>query len=130
MFSSTGIEPAPEIALMTFQSAIVVVWMSELCASSWLNTVGHLSYVHGVKTLLMTPVLSPHTPVRMAVHDGLEMVVCPTMLDAAVVLSSIRSKKFWFLTSARILLRFVPSTPIISSLGVGSASTGFGVGSS
>ena len=83
------------MALMTSQSAMAMVSMSGSSVSSWLNTVGHLSYVHGVKTLLITPVRSPHTPVRMAVHDGLEMVVCPTMLDAAVVLVSIRSKKFW-----------------------------------
>ena len=106
---------------MTFQSAITVVSMSGFSVSSWLNTVGYLSYVHGVKTLLITPVRSPHTPVRMAVHDGLEMVVWPTMLAAAVVLSSIRAKKLSFSGSARILLKFVPSTPITNTLGVGSA---------
>ena len=33
--------------------------------------------------MLITPVFSPHAPVRIAVHDGLEIVVCPAMLDAA-----------------------------------------------
>jgi hypothetical protein len=41
--------------------------------------------------LLITPLLVSQTPVRMAVHDGLEMVVCPTMLDAPVVPLVIRS---------------------------------------
>jgi hypothetical protein len=43
------------------------------------------------------------------------MVVCPTMLDAAVVLSSISAKKFTLSSSARIRLRFVPSTPITNT---------------
>src|SRR6478752_115557 len=59
-------EPTPAMAEMTSQSATVVVSMAESNASSWLNTVGHLLYVHGVKTLLITPVFSPHAPVRMA----------------------------------------------------------------
>ena len=61
------------MAEMMSQSATVVVSMAESNASSWLNTVGHLLYVHGVNTLLITPVFSPHAPVRMADHEGLEM---------------------------------------------------------
>ncbi len=108
---------------MTSQLAMDVVSMPELAASSWLNTVGHLSYVHGVKTLLITPVFSPHAPVRMDDHDGLETVVCPAMLAAAVVPPWITLKKLALVGSASTLLRFVPSTPISSTFGVSSAST-------
>src|SRR5690349_11680694 len=81
--------PRPESAMpeMTFQSAMDVVTIPGLRVSSWVNTVGHLRYVHGVKTLLITPVFSPQAPVRIEDHDGFEMVVCPTIDDAAVVLS-------------------------------------------
>lgn len=71
--------------------------------------------------LLMTPVFSPQTPVRMAVHDGLLMVVCPTMLAGAVVPPCINSKKWALAGSASTRLRLVPSTPITSTLGVVSA---------
>ena len=72
--------------------------------------------------LLITPVVSPHTPVGMVVHDGLEIVVCPTMLAAAVVPVCIRLKKFVFAALARILDRLVPSTPISRTFGVSSGS--------
>ena len=113
--SPAGIEPAPAIWAMTSQSPMALVSMAESYVSSWLYTVGHSSYVHGVKTLLITPVLLSHAPVRMAVHDGFEMVVCPTMLGAELVLVSIRAKKFVLVGSASTLLRFVPSTPITST---------------
>ena len=43
MISSAGVVPAPAMAEMTFQLAIDVVWMAELNASSWVNTVGQSS---------------------------------------------------------------------------------------
>lgn len=117
-------EPPSAMAAMTSQLAMAVVWMAELYASSWLNTVGHLSYVHGVKTLLITPVFSPpHAPVRMDDHDGLEIVVCPAMLAAAVVPLWISSKKLALAGSASTLLRFAPSTPMSRTFGDGSASS-------
>ena len=49
------------------------------------------------------------------------MVVCPTMLAAAVVPVWMTLKKFELSVLSRILLRFVPSTPISSTFGVSSA---------
>ncbi|VBA35843.1 hypothetical protein LAUMK136_01164 [Mycobacterium attenuatum] len=81
--------------------------------SSWLYTVDQVSYVHGVKTLLVTPAVSLHTPVCMVVHEGLETLVCPTMVDAEVTLCCISAWKFGVPAgSARIAARFVPSVPI------------------
>src|SRR6476620_6845800 len=97
------------MAAMTSQSAIAFVLMAGLDASSWEKTLGNLSYVHGVKTLLITPVLLSHAPVRMAVHEGLETVVCPTLLGAELVLVSIKSKKLSFSGYASTLFMFVPS---------------------
>src|SRR6476659_6018651 len=49
----------------------------------------------------------------MVVHDGLDTDVCPTMVDAEVVLCCMNKWKFGVpVGSARILLRFVPSVPI------------------
>src|SRR5690349_17929040 len=62
--------------------------------------------------LLMTPLLLSHTPVRIAVHDGLEMVVWPLMLEAPVVPRFISSKNRALPGSSSTLLRLVPSTPI------------------
>ena len=109
------------MSLMYFQSAITAVSMSGLCASSRLNTVGQASYGAGLKMLLITPLLLSQTPVRTVVHDGPEIVVCPTMLVAPVTLSSMRSMNPTLATgSASTLSRFVPSTPI-SSTRVGGA---------
>ena len=58
----------------------------------------------------------------MAVHEGLETVVCPTMLGAELVLVPISSKKFSLLSSASTLLMFVPSIAITNTCcSVGSA---------
>ena len=73
--------------------------------------------------LLMTPVWLSHAPVRMAVQDGLEIVVWPTMLATPVTLSPINASKFG-LSPARIRRRLVPSTPITSTwTSVGSATS-------
>ncbi len=66
--------------------------------------------------LLITPLLLSHTPVRIVVHDGPEIVVCPTILVAPVTLWFIRLMKPALATgSARILSRLVPSVPINST---------------
>ncbi len=113
--AATGKAPAAPMSLMYFQSAITAVSMSGLCASSRLNTVGQASYGAGLKMLLITPLLLSHTPVRIVVHDGPEIVVCPTILVAPVTLSAMRSKNPTLAGSANTLSRFVPSVPISST---------------
>src|SRR5690242_18166901 len=71
--------------------------------------------------LLMTPVFSPQLPVRMVDQDGLEMVVCPTILVGAVELVLIRLKKLTLAGSASTRLRLVPSTPMTNTFGVSTA---------
>ena len=117
------------MAPMTSQSAIAIVQISSpvasSCCSSWLKTVGHLSYVCGVKTLLITPVLLSQAPVRIAVHEGFEIVVCPTMLGAEVVLVFINLSKFGVSrssSSSSTLLKLVPSIAITRTC----CSEGFG----
>ena len=74
----------------------------------------------------MTPVLLSQAPVRMAVHEGLETVVCPTMLGAELVLVFIRLTKFSFSSSASTLLMFVPSIAITNTCCFVGSAGGFG----